>query len=312
MRKRYVFLLPLLVFLALVFVIPVLMGIVLPFFSGEGTSQEIRNGSFSFAHFIESVSSGAGTGLIDAIRNTLIYTFCVSCGCIILGLFGALLVTQKFPSAGIVRFLLMISWVVPTYIVGLLWGFMWQQDEGIINMILFDYLRWDQISGIFGANWNYLPDGTLVKPNWLTGPNTIWAIIVPSIWRNWPFCMMMFLSGLSAIPHDIYEAAEIDGIPSRERFLHITLPILRPIFGVIILECLVINMYSFNLVAMMFGNGSGFPGKFSDLMMTFLYRTSFQTWNFGAGAALGTLSMFFMLICVSIWYRNFGKDLKNG
>ncbi|MBS7391414.1 MAG: sugar ABC transporter permease, partial [Fibrobacter sp.] len=103
MRKRYVFLLPLLVFLAFVFVIPVLMGIVLPFFSGEGTSQEIRNGSFSFAHFIESVSSGAGTGLIDAIRNTLIYTFCVSCGCIILGLFGALLVTQKFPSAGIVR-----------------------------------------------------------------------------------------------------------------------------------------------------------------------------------------------------------------
>ena len=312
MRTRYLFLLPMFIYAVLFFFIPVLFGMLLPFFSGEVNPQEIQDGSFSVLNYIESVSSGMGTSLIDAIRNTLIYTFCVSCGCIVLGLSGALLVTQKFPSVGIVRVLLMISWVVPTYIVGLLWGFMWQQDEGIINMILFDYLHWDQISGVFGATWTYLPDGSLVKPNWLTGPNTIWAIIVPAIWRNWPFCMMMFLSGLSAIPHDIYEASALDGIPPRVRFMHITLPILRPIFAVVVLESLVINMYSFNLVAMMFGNGSGFPGKFGDLIMTFLYRTSFQTWNFGAGAALGTISMLFMLICVTVWYRNFARELRNG
>jgi len=312
MKKRYLFLLPMFIYAAIFFFIPVIFGMLLPFFSGEVNSQEFRNGSFSVLNYIESVSSGVGTGLVDAIRNTLIYTFCVSSGCIILGLMGALLVTQKFPSAGIVRVLLMISWVVPTYIVGLLWGFMWQQDEGVINLILFDYLHWDRISAIFGATWTYLPDGSLVKPLWLTGSNTIWAIIVPAIWRNWPFCMMMFLSGLSAISRDIYEAAELDGVPPRVRFMRITLPILRPIFMVVILESLVINMYSFNLVAMMFGNGSGFPGKFGDLLMTFLYRTSFQTWNFGAGAALSTISMLFMLIYVSIWYRNFARELKNG
>ena len=178
-------------------------------------------------------------------------------------------------------------------------------------MILFDFLHWDRISGLFGAVWKYTADGTLIKPNWLTGPNTIWAIIVPAVWRNWPFCMMMFLSGLAAIPRDIYEAAELDGVPLRDRFLRITLPMLRPVFALVILETLVINMYSFNLVAMMFGNGAGFPGKFGDLMMTYLYRTSFSTWNFGAGAALGTLMMVFMLFCVNLWYRAFARDTLN-
>ena len=310
MKTRYLFVLPMLIFASIFLLIPVLFGIILPFFPPD--LQNAFHGNFSVTHFLQAVSSGAGPGLFDAIRNTVIYTVCVSGGSLVFGLFGAVTVTQKFPSAKIVRGLMMLSWVVPTYIVGLLWGFMWQQDEGIVNMILFDYLHWDKISGLFGAVGKYTADGTLIKPNWLTGPNTIWAIIVPSIWRNWPFCMMMFLSAIAVIPRDIYEAAALDGVSSRERFLHITLPLLRPIFAVVILESLVINMYSFNLVAMMFGNGSGFPGKSGDLIMTFLYRMSFQTWNFGAGAALGTLTMLLMLICVSIWFRNFAKDLQNG
>ena len=309
MTRRYFFILPMLAFAVVFLMVPVLFGLLLPFF--DGNSQNALGGSFSIQNFFKAVSSASGTGLIDAARNTVIYTLCVSSGSIVLGLFGAVIVTQKFPTVKIVRGLMMISWVVPTYIVGLLWGFMWQQDEGIINTILFDYLHWDRISGLFGAVWTYSDNGILIKPNWLTGPNTIWAIIVPAIWRNWPFCMMMFLSAMAAIPRDIYEAAELDGVPGRERFLHITLPILKPIFAVIILECLVINMYSFNLVAMMFGNGAGFPGKYGDLMMTFLYRTSFQTWNFGAGAALGKLMMIVALFGVSLWYRNFAKDLHH-
>lgn len=308
MGKRYLFVVPLALFLAVFFFVPVVFGILLPFFPGESGMSTVSAESFSLSNFAKSVSSASGEGLLDAIRNTVLYTLCVSSGCILLGLFGALVVTRKFPTAGLVRVLLMLSWVVPTYIVGLLWGFMWQQDEGIVNMVLFDFLHWDKISGFFGAVWKYSADGTLIKPNWLTGPNTIWALVIPAIWRNWPFCMMMFLSGLGSIPRDVYEAAELDGVRPQERFLRITLPLLRPIFAVVILETLVVNMYSFNLVAMMFGNGAGFPGKFGDLMMTYLYRTSFQTWNFGAGAALGTLTMLFMLVCVSVWYKALAKD----
>lgn len=313
MRRRYLFVLPFAVFLLLFFFLPVVAGIFLPFFAEDsGSISGIARHNFSLGNFSASLSAAWGESLFDAVRNTILYTICVSAGSIILGLSGAMLVTQKFATAGIVRIFLMLSWIVPTYIVGLLWGFMWQQDEGIVNIVLFDFLHWDRISGLFGAVWKYSADGVLVKPSWLTGQNAFWAIAIPTVWRNWPFCMMMFLSGLRAIPQNIYEATELDGIPHRERFFHITLPVLRPIFAVVILETLVVNVYSFNLIAMMFGNGSGFPGKFGDLLMTFIYRTSFQSWNFGAGAALGTLAMFAMLICVSVWYKTFAKDLLDG
>lgn len=311
--KYFIFILPMAVFLAVFFFLPVLFGIALPFFSGDSSNlQDIRGGTFGLEHFADVVSSAAGMGLWDAVRNTLLYTLCVSAGSIVLGLFGALIVSRNFPSAGIVRGLLMLSWIVPSYVAGLIWGFMWQQDSGFVNTVLFDWLHWDVISGLFGATWNYSADGTLVKPSWLSGQNAFWAIVVPTVWRNWPFCMMMFLSGIRAIPGEIYEAAALDGASSRDRFLHLTLPLLRPVFAVVILETFVVNIYSFNLVAMMFGNGSGFPGKFGDLMMTFLYRTAFQTWNFGAGAALGTLTMFFMMVCVSVWYRSLSQELRHG
>lgn len=316
MKTRFVFILilPFILFLIIAFVMPLLLGVRIAFFPGETFSLDklFVIHSFSLSNFREAFSTILDSGLLDAFRNTVVYTLCVTLGSIVLGLFGAMIVMQKFRSVGVVRVLLLLSWVVPTYIVGLLWSFMWQQDEGVINTVLFDYLHWDKISGAFGAVWEYSKNGSLIKPNWLTGPNTIWAIIIPTIWRNWPFCMMMFLSGLSAIPHDIYEVAEIDGVTARERFFHITLPILRPIFALILLESLVVNVYSFNLVAMMFGNAAGFPGKYGDLLMTYIYRTSFQTWNFGVGAALGTLLMMMMLASVSVWYHSFAKDLKNG
>lgn len=310
-----VFVLPAFLFLILFFLIPVISGIVISFHvSDKSTLDQFFSAPFAgWNNFRELFLSGGSTfdQLIDAFRNTVIYSICVSVGSIGLGLLGSIIVMQKFKGVSLVRLLLLFSWIVPSYVVGLLWGFMWQQEEGIINTLLFDYLHWDVLSGWFGAHWEYTSIGELIKPNWLTGPNTIWAIIVPTIWRFWPFCMMMFLAGLTAIPKEIYEAAEIDGATKHEQFFRITLPILKPIFALIVLQSLVINVYSFNIVAMMFGNGSGFPGKHGDLLMTYIYRTTFQTWNLGLGAALSTLFMTMMLVTVFFWYRLFWKDVHD-
>jgi multiple sugar transport system permease protein len=311
-----VFVLPALLFLILFFLVPVISGIGISFLSSDKSTLDLFfSAPFTgLANYKELFCTSESTldQLLDALRNTVMFTICVSLGCIVLGLSGSILVMQKFKGVSIIRLLLLFSWIVPTYVVGILWGFMWQQDEGIINTLLFDYLHWDVISGWFGAHWEYSQLGVLVKPNWLTGTNTIWAIIIPTIWRYWPFCMMMFLAGLTAIPRDLYEAAELDGAGKQDQFLRITLPVLKPVFALVILQSLVLNVYSFNLVAMMFGNGSGFPGRHGDLLMTYIYRTSFQTWNLGLGAALSTLLMTMMLIAVFFWYRVFWKDANNG
>jgi multiple sugar transport system permease protein len=148
------------------------------------------------------------------------------------------------------------------------------------------------------------------KPVWLLGTNTLWAIVIPTIWRQWPFSMLMLLAGLQGIPKDIYEAASLDGAGPWKRFTQITWPLLKPVWAILILHGMIFNVYSFNIVIMMFGNGAGFPGKYGDLLMTNIFRNSFQMWDFGSGAATSSLLMLAMVALVFIWFRIFRNSLQ--
>jgi multiple sugar transport system permease protein len=232
------------------------------------------------------MSSPIRIGLMDAVRNTIIYTICVTIGTLSFGMIVALMVNRKFRARGFVRTLFLFPWIVPTYVTGLLWGFMWQRGVGIINIMLVDW-------------FHILHD----KPFWLIGPNTIWAIIIPTVWRFWPLSMLMLLAGLQNIPEELYEAADIDGASPWRKFWMITWPLLKPVWSILILFGLIANVYSFNIVIMMFGFGAGFPGEWGDLVMTNIFRNSFLQWNFGTGAAASVLLMLIMVMVVMLWMR---------
>jgi multiple sugar transport system permease protein len=235
-------------------------------------------------------------GLLEAIRNTVIYTFFVTLGTLWVGLLVALMLNRKFRGRALVRTLFLFPWIVPTYVVGLLWMFMWQRGIGIVNVLLVDV-------------FHLLP----AKPFWLIGPNTIWAIIIPTVWRYWPLNMLMLLAGLQQIPDELYEAADIDGASPWRKFWMITWPLLKPVWSILILFGLIYNVYSFNIVIMMFGFGAGFPGEWGDLMMTNIFRNSFQRWDFGRGAATSVLLLVVMAIVVGVWfwyYRRVEEKVK--
>jgi ABC-type sugar transport systems, permease components len=155
----------------------------------------------NFNKVLFDTSSNMRSGFLDALRNTGIYAVICSVMVLAIGLGAAMVVNREFKFRGLARTLLLTPWVVPSYVVGMLWGFMWQQDTGIINRILVDWLH-------------ILPD----KPFWLTGSNVLWAIIIPTIWRNVPLVMIMLLAGLQNISQDYYEAAEIDGASGFQKF----------------------------------------------------------------------------------------------
>ena len=230
-------------------------------------------------------------GLLEAVRNTIIYTVIVTIGTLAVGMVVALMVNRKFRGKNIVRALFLFPWVVPTYVTGLLWGFMWQKEIGIINILLVDWLH------IFAK-----------KPFWLLGANTLWAIIIPTIWRYWPLSMLMLLAGMQSIPDELYEAAEIDGASGWKKFWTITFPMLKPVWAILILFGLIYNTYSFNIVIMMFGFGAGYPGEWGDLMMTNIFRNTFQQWAFGVGAAASVLLLIVMVVIVNFWFRFYKKS----
>ncbi len=127
-------------------------------------------------------------------RTPSVYTFWTVGLTLSGGLAVALLVKRPMRGQKVVRALMLTPWIVPSYVVAVLWGFMWQSDVGIVNKVLVDYTH-------------VLSD----RPVWLLGPHTMWAIIIPSVWRGLPFAMLIFLAGLQALPKDLYDAAAIDG-----------------------------------------------------------------------------------------------------
>ena len=231
-------------------------------------------------------------GLGQALRNTALFTLAVSSASIAIGLGVALLMNREFPGRSIARTLLLLPWIVPSYVVGTLWGNMWQRDSGIVNVVLVD--------------WLHLLDE---KPYWLMGSNSFWAIVIPTVWRAWPVMMLIFLAALQSIPDEQYEAATIDGVSRWKQFLHITLPLLKPVIAIQLMFQIIDNVYSYNIVVMMFGNGAGFPGEWADLLMPLLTRQSFSYWLFGQGAAVSFVLMLLMLAFVGIWLRSFRRSL---
>jgi len=295
-RFAYYFILPTIIGMLLLHALPIFQGIYMSFLrlNHLTISQYLMAPFVGFGNYYEILlnpTSPIRIGLLDAVRNTFIYTLVVTVGTISVGLIVAMMLNRKFAGRGLFRTLFLFPWVVPTYVTGLLWGFMWQRDIGIINIVLHDILH-------------ILPD----KPFWLVGPNTLWAIIIPTIWRFWPLNMLMLLAGLQQIPDELYEAAEIDGASGWKKFWSITFPLLRPVWSILILFGLIYNTYSFNIVIMMFGYGAGFPGEWGDLMMTNIFRNTFQRWDFGTGAAASVMLMIVMITAVNIWFKYYKKS----
>ena len=249
-------------------------------------------GLANFAYVLFDPISPMRAQFLDAARNTVIYTVAVNVLSLLVGMVAALLITRSFRGRGLVRTLLLLPWIVPTYVVGILWGFMWQPDTGIVNHVLHDVL--------------HLP----VRPFWLVGPLTMTAIVIPTVWRYFPQSMLMLSAGLAGIPADLYEAAEVDGASGWQRLRYITVPMLRPVMAVVLLFGIITTVYSFNVVFTMFGRGTGYAGEWGDVLTTMIFRNSFGQLNFGVGAAASVLLMLVCIGLVAIWYWAFREDLR--
>jgi multiple sugar transport system permease protein len=283
---------PAVVFMTLVHLLPALGGFYLSFKNlNLFTFSELFGAPWAGLDNYRSVLFEADnplhSGFVGAVRNTAVYTFWTALGG---GLAVALLMNRQMRGIKLIRALMLTPWIVPSFVVAVLWQFMWQSDVGIVNKVLVDY------TGIVGE-----------RPVWLIGENSLWAIIIPSVWRGLPFAMLIFLAGLQAIPHELHEAAAIDGAGPWRRFRHITLPLLRPLIAVLLLFHVIYATYQFAIPYVMFGSN---PGPDADLMMTLIVRQSFSNNLFGFGSAVSVLLMLAMFVWVAVWYRAFKRDLE--
>jgi multiple sugar transport system permease protein len=191
---------------------------------------------------------------------------------ICLGLGVALLLNGRTPLRGTLRACVMIPWVVPPPVAASIWLWMFSTTFSPINDLLLKV-------GLIGQPIAFLGNLNTLGPFSLP----MVSVMVVRVWEGFPFAAVMFLAGLQAIPPSLYEAASIDGATARQRFTSITLPMLRPVFQLIITLNAIGAIGHFNLNYIMTKGG---PQDLTNVVGVYLYLTSFELYKLGYGSAI--------------------------
>jgi multiple sugar transport system permease protein len=154
---------------------------------------------------------------LQTLGNTFIFTFGSQILGLILGKFGALLLLRPFPGRKIVRALIILPWAVPVALATVAWQWMFDSLYSVIN-------------------WTLIALGIITRsqaPNWLGNQYlAMLSVIVVNAWRFFPFAIVIFLAGITAIPQDVLDAATIDGAGFWRRNYQIIVPMILPIVAV--------------------------------------------------------------------------------
>jgi multiple sugar transport system permease protein len=264
--------------------IPIFMVIVYSFLNNINMTKGFANSRFvGVFNFIRLVKDAVYT---ESVRNTLIFTVINVVGHMVVGMAFALLLNTKLFKPiikAIFRVVYILPWVFTATVVAVMWKLM-LNPHGFINYFLIS-------SGIITKEIEFL--GSI---------NTaLGSIIFINIWCGYPFYMVCLLAGLQGISQDLYEAGTVDGANSWQKFLHITIPQLKPMLVSMGMMDFIWTMQQFNLVWMSTGGG---PIHATEMVNTYTYKLAFQRYEFSQASACGVIllvvSMFLSLIYVRI------------
>jgi len=219
---------------------------------------------------------------LSRIGLTLHYTFWVVAGHFVIGTGLALILNMKLKGITVFRVILILPWLFPEVVVGLLWKWLFNPLYGLFNAVL------------MGLGWIDAP------VSWLGDEKTAFAaVIVVSIWKGFPMVMMLLLAGLQSIPEDIYEAAKIDGCTRSAAFRYVTLPALAP---VMVVTLILDTVWWFKHFTMIWILTQGGPGNATNVVSIDIFKQAFDFFNFGKASAMAIL-VFFVCWLMGYGYR---------
>ena len=200
-----------------------------------------------------------------------------------LGLAIALVVNSNFRGRGVMRGVMLVPWAIPTVVAAQMWKSM-LQSNGVIS---------DAGTRL----------GILSHPHaWIADPATaLGAICAVDIWKTAPFVALLLLAGLQVIPHDLYEAAEVDGANQLQQFSKITLPLLAPAIFVTLIFRTLDALRVFDVFYVFFGNRLG-----TQSMSIYAQSTIVGDGYVGYGAAI-SMAIFLIIALFVVVYMTFQR-----
>ena len=266
-RAGWLFITPALSLITIFFVLPVLAAFLLSF-----TDFDIYSigdpGSTRFIGLGNYRTLWDSPLFWTALRNTSLFVVLGGPLSVLASLVAAVLVHSKLVRfRPLFRSAFFAPWVTTLVAVALVWRFVYHPQYGPLNALL-QALRLPAIEGLGNPAW--------AMP----------AIVVVSVWKNFGYNMLVFLAGLSNIPEELYEAAELDGAGAWHRFRRVTVPMLGPTF---VFVGVVTMIASFQIFSEPYVMTQGGPLKSTLTLMLLMYEEGFRWWRLGFATAIAVV-----------------------
>lgn len=208
----------------------------------------------------------------QSLINTFKYAIVEVPFSIIIALVLAVLLNRKMKGRGIYRTIIFLPMVAAPAAVAMVWRWLFNSDFGLLN-------------NVFHTNVKWVSDPRIA----------VFSIAVIGIWSIIGYNMVLFISGLQEIPHDYYEAAEIDGATGIKSFFHITVPLLSPTIFFVLVTRVIGSLQVFDLMYMVMDKSNPALEKTQSLVYLF-YKYAFINKNMGYGATIVILLLIITMI----------------
>lgn len=217
------------------------------------------------------------------VIRTIIWVGAVVSITVFLSMPLAQLINQNFPGRKFVRWAMIVPWAASVVMTSIVWKWMLELTSGEFNLTLRQLGLQDQ------------------PVDWLRDPRySFFVLIWVAVFVSIPFTTFVLLAGLQSIPHDIVEAAQVDGATSWQIYRGIKFPLLRNA----LLIATIINLINvFNSFPIIWALTRGGPGYNTDTTITFAYKMAFVEYNMGPSTALGVINFAFIMLIVLIYLR---------
>jgi len=267
---------PLVLWIIGTFIYPLISAINLSFYDvGIIGTQGKFIGLLNYTAILSSASfwSSLGRSLIWVVGNAVLQT--------VAAFITALILMQKFKGQGFARIWVILSWIVPTVVVVIIWRWMLGTSGGIVNYLL-------MAIGITKAPIGFFS----------TSRTAFFSVIFINSWRWFPLMAVILLAGMKGIPQELYESAAVDGANGWQKFKNITLPMLSPILFVLGLIGTLWSVNVFDIIWLATGGG---PSKATTTLPVYIYEMAFKGYRLSQAAAASVLMGIILLLYVIIF-----------
>jgi multiple sugar transport system permease protein len=277
----YLFLVPSLLVLGSVLLYPLLYSFILSFHRMIVTRPDLGTKFIGLDNYIQLFSRSI---FYTALRTTLIFTASATAIELVAGFTLALAFDKLTTGKDLLRSIILVPLMMAPVAVGIMWQVMLHDQYGVINYLL----------GLIGLQQQYWFSTTMVMP----------TMTFLDAWQMTPFVILVILAGLQGLPHELYEAGDIDGASRFQKLRFITLPMMKQIIFVVLL---IRAGDAFRIFDRIWITTEGGPGEASTVMSILAYKQVAQYSNIGYGSAISWVILI-VILAISLLFIRLMRD----